>query len=163
MKLNKLYTSLLVGLLVFTSCEKDDLCEGTDNQTPRLHISLFDQYNADNKKNADYIKAYIPGNEKYIEYNSVSDFYLPLNTTTSSTEWTLELYDVNGTEKTLIGTENILFNYAPENIYISKACGFKTNYNAFSYSRTSNSWIGGISLTTNNITDESNTHLQIYY
>ena len=91
--------------------------------------------------------------------------YLPLLPGSVTTEWVIEIYDVIGTDKEIIGSETLTFTYAPENIYISKACGYKTNFSAFSYVKqsTSTPWIGGISLTTNAIIDEANTHIQIFY
>lgn len=165
MKIKSIYIALLGASFAFSSCEKDDLCDGTDNQTPRLHISLYDQYNVENKKTAEYAKWYIVGEETFLEATNVSDLYLPLIPGTTSTQWTIELYDVIGEEKFLTGSETLQFSYSPENIYISKACGFKTNFNAFSYQRlnTPNPWMGGVSLTTNSITDEKNVHVQVFY
>ena len=165
MKIKSIYIALFVASIAWIGCEKDDLCDGSNNQTPRLHVNLLDQYNVENKKPAEYIKMYIVGEEHVIEASNASDLYLPLIPGATSTQWTIELYDVVGEDKVLIGTETIQFNYTPENQYISKACGFKTNFNAFSYQRldTTNPWLGGVSLTTNSITDEKNVHVQVFY
>lgn len=165
MKIKTIYSALFCIAWTLFACEKDDLCDGSENQTPRLHVVLLDQFNVETKKPAEYVKMYISGEENYIERYNTADLYLPLLPGTTSTEWVIEIYDVAGQEHFLIGTEQLRFTYTPENKYISKACGFKTNYNAFGYLRLDSQlpWIGGISLNTNSITNEENVHIQVYY
>lgn len=165
MKTKSIYIALLGATFAFSSCEKDDLCDGTNNQTPRLHIGLFDQANVENKKSAEYLRAYISGDEKFLELNNSSEIYLPLYPDTNETQWVIELYDVDGEEVNLIGVETFTYQYTPQVEYINKACGFKTIFNGFSFIKESSAlpWINSALLTTNSLTNEQDIHLQIFY
>ncbi|WP_372473602.1 DUF6452 family protein [Capnocytophaga sp. ARDL2] len=158
---------LITFLSLFTifSCEKNDLCDG-ESQTPRFRIELHDLFAPENKKAAKIIRMYFADTEQYIEYKNTPTLYIPLSPVQNSAEWTLKLYDVTSSnEEILLGEEQFLFTYTPKNIYISKACGFRTQFEAFSYQRKQNNtqWIRGLDLTTNTISNETDTHFILYY
>lgn len=151
--------------LTFVACEKNDLCDGADVQTPRLHIALRNQFDVEAPKVAPYITAYIPGYQDTLKFVSKTDLLLPLESQLSQTKWVLTLYNSNQADRTIVGVDSLTFLYIPENIYISRACGFKTNYSAFSHQRTqtAGSWIQGVNTLTTNLTNENNIHLEFFY
>ena len=63
------------------------------------------------------------------------------------------------------------FNYSRQTIFVSRACGFKTNFtldSATPYIKTETSipdgyWIQNVVINTSNISTENETHVKIYF
>ena len=99
----------------------------------------------------------------------MSKIELPLNISTTSTKYSLI---ANSSISSLIPNEDFLeFNYVHQNIYVSRACGYKTTFDL----NTSEGvvltdaaspdllWIQDIDIRTTNIDNENETHIKIYF
>lgn len=168
MKKNLLIKKIFVicfTIIALYGCEKNDLCDGV-SQTPRLHIELRDLFAPENPKTANLVELHYGNTNNFIEYKNTATLYIPISPMHNQAEWTIKLYHLdNANEKTLLGEEKFNFTYTPKNIYISKACGFRTQFEAFSYQRqqTNTQWIKGIDLTTNTISNETDIHFLLFY
>jgi len=135
--------SLLILLLVIVgnfSCERDDICPESTPTTPSLIIRLYDISNQESTKNVFNLRVQGVDNLEVLEdYNVVTSdsLVLPLRTDASITEYRLHIdyaYDDNGTpddpsDDIISGNEDILtINYATEEIYVSRACGYKDTF-----------------------------------
>lgn len=144
---------ILIALIIiigYFSCERDDICPDSTPTTPRLKIDLLDASNEDNKKNAfnlvvigldDEFNLPDPinvGNEFILpDYNfkDIDSLLLPLKTTENTTQYILikdaEVND-NSTPDDLTDDfidgnhDTITINYSREEVYVSRACGYKT-------------------------------------
>lgn len=162
---------LLVVVFSFSGCEKDDICDATTATTPRLVIDFYDvNVTTPTLKTVTNLGIVAPGFSTGISYNGVSRVYVPLKTTDDSTT----MYFIqNGSDgdTTNDNTDILTFNYTRNNIFVSRACGFKTLFNL----NTTNpilqtepatpdgAWIQNIVILKPNLETENEVHVQIYF
>jgi len=159
---------LLLLTITFYSCEKDDIC--AEETTPRLVLEFYDISNPSNLKNVLNLKIKgIGATEDLGTFNGVSKIELPLDITQDSTKYSLIL---NSTSLTLDNEDSLQFNYTRQNVFVSRACGYKT---IFELNATPNGviktdsttpdgfWIQDINIVTTNIETENETHIKIYF
>lgn len=158
---------LLCLVLAFSGCEKDDIC--VDETTPQLVIEFYDISNPSVLKNVVNLKVTGDGMTEALDtFNGVSKISLPLKTNEDTTKYHLLL---NSTSSTAANEDVLEFNYTRENVYVSRACGFKTvfelnNLNGFILTDTTVAdqlWIQDTNLQTNSIDTENEVHLKIYF
>lgn len=131
---------LMVALSI--SCERDDICPGSTPTTPRLIIDFLDATDQDNSKNVfDLVVVGVEDNTPLTDplsdyvFTDTDNVILPLKTTDNTTEYIL----ISGASENDNGTpdddtddfidgnyDRIEINYSREQVYVSRACGFKT-------------------------------------
>lgn len=158
---------LLLLTITFSSCEKDDIC--TDETTPRLVLEFYDISNPSNLKNVLNLKVTGEGQTELGTYNGVNNVELPLDITNDITKYSLVL---NSASSTGANEDFLQFNYTLQNVFVSRACGYKT---IFELNATPNGviktdsttpdgfWIQDINIVTTNIETENETHIKIYF
>ena len=169
--MKRIYLLLLVVVFSFSGCEKDDICDANTSTTPRLVIDFYDvNVTTPTLKTVTNLGIVAPGFSTGISYNGVSRVYVPLKTTEDSTT----MYFIqNGSDgdTTNDNTDILTFNYTRNNIFVSRACGFKTLFNL----NTTNpilqtepatpdgAWIQNIVILKPNLETENEVHVQIYF
>jgi hypothetical protein len=102
-------------------------------------------------------------------FNGVSKIELPLKINEISTKYSFIL---NSTGTVVAPNEDFLeFNYTPENVFVSRACGFKTTFELNTTDGVIQTdaaladtfWIQSINIQTNTITTENETHIKILF
>ena len=159
--------ALLLITLSFSGCEKDDIC--TDETTPRLILEFYDISNPANLKTVLNLKVKGVGQTDDLgTYNSVSKVELPLDITQNTTKYSLILNSLGTTPN----EDFLQFNYTRQNVFVSRACGYKT---IFVLDASPNGavktdaaipggfWIQDINIQTTNIETENETHIKIYF
>ena len=169
---------LIICLLTitFSSCEKDDICEATTATTPKLIFEFYDILNPTVKKNVTSLKVtgYISDTvQKPIPlatFNAVNKIELPLRITEDVTKYSLIL---NSTSTSVTPNTDILeFKYTRQNVFVSRACGYKTIFTLNSpigVTRTDSNtiddgfWMQNINTQTTNITTENEVHIKVFF
>lgn len=160
---------LLLLTFSFSGCEKDDVCDTNTSVTPRVIIEFYDFSQQTVLKNVSNLKVHAIAELDTIPvFTSVSKIELPLNPILETTSYTLNL---NSTIPTSANTDILTFNYTTQQIYISRACGFKNIYKLNSpfgvvltdATTSDGKWIRKIDIETTNIDDENTTHIKIYF
>ena len=158
---------LLFITITFSGCEKDDIC--TDNTTPRLVLEFYDISNPSILKPVVNVLVTGEGQTALGTYNGVSKIKLPLDITQDTTKYSLIL---NSTSLTGANEDLLQFNYTRQNVFVSRACGYKT---IFELNATPNGvirtdaatpdgfWIQDINILTTNIETENEIHIKIYF
>ena len=158
---------LLLFTITFSSCEKDDIC--AEETTPRLVLEFYDISNPSNLKNVLNLKVTGEGQTELGTYNGVNKVELPLDITNDITKYSLIL---NSASSTGANEDFLQFNYTRQNVFVSRACGYKT---IFELNATPNGviktdsttpdgfWIQDINIVTTNIETENETHIKIYF
>ncbi|MEN3325124.1 DUF6452 family protein [Mariniflexile soesokkakense] len=131
---------LLTGIGITISCEPDDICPESTPTTPSLIIDAYDVDTPENKKAVTKLlvggidnKNVLPG------YGIVSatQIVLPLKTDANTTQYVLikdAFVNDNGTPDDTSddyfdgNTDVVTINYTREEVYVSRACGYKTIY-----------------------------------
>lgn len=158
---------LVISCLGLISCEKDDICVGGESITPNVVIELYDKLESEVPKRAVKIAAIANGFNDTLFFTNSIKIELPLQINTNETGWKLRLYELTPTNDTIHKADELQFNYTPEALYVSKACGYKTIFHDFTTIRipntTGNSWIQSIYRATNELTTNEHAHIHLYY
>ena len=160
-------------------CDRDDICAESTPTTPSLIIDFLDFNNNDSSKNVFNIAVIGVGNETILpEYNIITTnrLSLPLRTTENTTQYrVINNASVNdsGTpedpsDDIIEGNEDIItINYSRENVYVSRACGFKTIFKnvTLTIETDSDNWmLSRIGLNDNqSVENETTTHFNILH
>ena len=166
--MKKILPLILVLSMSFSSCEKDDICDATTATTPKLIIEFYDVLHPTVLKNVTNLAVKEVGSTAIIGFVSESKIQLPLKTNEDITKYSLIL---NSTDVTIDNEDFLQFNYTRQNIFVSRACGYKTIFTldpTTPYIKTETStpdgyWIQNITVATSNITTENETHIKIYF
>jgi len=170
--------TILVFLLLTISCEKDDICTTPNADTAHLVIRFYDYLNQDTPKEVtDLLVIGILDNGDLISDGIVStrdSIAIPLRTIPNNTSFILKkdyAIDDNGTptdtsDDIVTGNEDIIIlNYENEELFISKACGFKNIFNDvnFGLGPDTDSWILGSNVINTKIENQDNAHIHIFH
>jgi len=166
---------ILSFLLLTISCEKDDICTTTNAHTAHLIIRFYDQFDQGTTKVVTNLLIVGDGNSLSYGVESTRDsIAIPLRILENNTSYKLikdYTIDDNGTpddnsDDTVTGNEDIvIINYENEELFISKACGFKNIFNDvnFGFTADANNWILNTTVINNKIENENNAHIHIFH
>jgi len=164
---------IAIALLIansFWSCERDDICtEGTPT-TPNVVIEFYDAANPTTLKTVTNLGVIAPGFTTGFSFNGVSKIKVPLKTNSDITSLQF-IQNGSDTDTTNDNIDILTFNYSRTDVYISRACGYKTLFqlNAGSPTLTDGDASLWISTTTPivviqpNIQNQNETHIKIYF
>lgn len=167
---------LLILCFSFSGCEKDDICDANTVTTPRLVITFYDINNPTVEKSVSNLSIFGDGMEKAVTYSrstliNGSTVSIPLKVNAKTTTFHFIL-NYGSTNVAALPNEDIIqFNYEPENIFVSRACGFKTNYTLDAFTPFVHSdaatadlkWMQYVAVKKYIIANENETHLEIYF
>ncbi|SHL16783.1 DUF6452 family protein [Flavobacterium chilense] len=186
--MKKIISLLLIFTFGLSSCEKDDICDANTPTTPRLVISFFENRTPLVPKNVINLKVVgkdSPGGQGII-FNASGDdttkyltnankISIPLKTDTDSTTYSFT-YDSGNPNAAAVNTDVITFYYTRQNVYVSRACGFKTIFTLNPSSTDPFSapfiqtdpagdgiWMTRLILQTYNIDSENEAHIKVYF
>ena len=157
-------TFLLIFLFqILLSCEPDDICLSSVEDTPRLILGFYD-INTGEIKEINNLKIQGLSNEEIYVYQTLDSIGIPLKNSENLTVYTLTK-DFNENTPSSGNEDKIYFNYNYYWNYISRACGFITSYdleNLIIEKDTSN-WILNTEIIKTNISNEENIHVKIFH
>jgi hypothetical protein len=166
---------LFVICLFLSGCEKDDICDANTVTTPRLVISFYDVTNSSVLKNVTNLKVIGEGMTDGVVFNGSSlingsTVSIPLKTDADATTFSFIL-NFGNSNPALVNEDVLKFNYVRENLFVSRACGFKTNYTLdpqtpFVHTdgaAADQKWIQFIAVKNSTIANENETHLEIFF
>lgn len=168
-------------MISFSSCEKDDICDADTPTTPRLVIEFYDYSSPSTLKEVTNLKVIGDGMDLGIVLNSAasddsqylsngSTISIPLRTDADSSTFQFILNYGDDTAS-LIDTDEITFNYTREDVYVSRACGFKTLFTLnqtnpivqTAVPTTKQKWMTYITVEKSNIANEDETHVKVFF
>ncbi|MEC4003825.1 DUF6452 family protein [Flavobacterium sp. SUN052] len=172
---------LLLIAVSFSGCEKDDICDAATSTTPRLVIECY-EFGAitPTDKSVNKLKAVASGQIDGVIFDSTltdaskylfngKKILLPLKVTGISGVETTITYDLtlNFGEATA-NTDTLTIKYFQNNIYVSRACGYKTLFDLSSTDAdilvpASDNWIKVIQIVKSNLENENEIHVKIYF
>ncbi len=155
---------ILLGILAFSACEKDDIC--IDADTPRLVIRFYDALDTTLSKdvqNLVVIGIDEMGPRDTIPNVALDSIIVPLRPNATSTSFTLKRA-LSITDK---NTDTITFNYSAKEVFKSRACGYIVNYENLQAALTINNpdsiWVKGIIIDPALIENSATTHVKILH
>ena len=177
-------TSLLLILLIIIAigitigCESDDICPESTPTTPSLIIDAYDVDNPENLKAITKLVIGGNGNNNILTNGIISatKIVLPLKTNANTTQYALikdAFINNNGTTNDTSddyydgNTDVITISYSREEVYVSRACGYKTIFKnvTLTIEPDTDNWIKSRQPLNDNqsVEDESETHFNIFH
>jgi len=164
---------LIVSVLFYvSSCEKDDIC--VDGDTPLMVIGFFDFADTTLVKNVPSIRIRNIDIDSILTNSSFSDrsespdsLQVPLRSTTTTTMYQIisESADDEETELETGNIDTLTISYELGEAFVSRACGFVTNYNNISVTLTegAENWIQDIKVVQPNVENTNTIHVKIFH
>lgn len=182
---NKIFALLFLIAFTLPGCEKDDICDSDTDTTPRLVIKFFNAANREEARSVTDLKVIAEGSENGIAFNptatgdsryitNADNIKIPLPTSADTVKYFLT-FNYGNENESFVNTDTIQFNYQRHSVFVSRACGYSIY---FSLNNTSESqpfilndnapdspeaWIKDIDVVNYNLTNENETHLNIYF
>ena len=153
----------LISLMIFFSCERDDICIVSVTESPDLIILMLDQDNLNNRKTPAGFSIRALGTQNILPGNISDSLTLPLKIQKNYVqfEFILNL----GLDNENIDTLQI--NYKRIDNFINVACGYRSNYiletSPAIILNPGDSWIKGFTILKDTISDERRAHLGILH
>jgi hypothetical protein len=147
-------------------CERDDICSSAFQVTPRLIIEFYDINETDVLKNVVGLSVFALGEEDTIEIGNTNRIEIPLRTNQQSTRYGFISQSDN---EILSNLDEINFTYTTQDIYVNRACGYKTEFVDFQAIRiietdAANNWLRSLNVQQTFIdNDQEETHLYIFH
>jgi hypothetical protein len=189
--MKKIVSLLLLFTFGLSSCEKDDICDPDTPTTPRLVISFFSNADANLPKKVTDLKVVgknADGTDEaagivFNETGTITTKYfangtsisIPLKTDANSTTYSF-IFNAGSTDPTLTNTDVIRFDYTHQDLYVSRACGFKTIFTLNPFATVPDisqpflletgldgPWIRVVNVEHYNIESENETHINMYF
>jgi len=174
-KTSALFTLVLLVAASFFGCEKDDICAEGTLTTPSILIEFYDRDNTTVPKAATNFGYFVEGMDTIKITGNATEIRLPLRVDTTSVKWGLILSTPVTGQDPILNTDFLEFDYTTQQLYVSRACGYKTNF--FLTQGTDSApnplltdspdeselWIQEITVDKTNIEDENEAHIRIFF
>ena len=158
----------LLILFAFHGCTRDDICAETTQTTPMLIVVFKNAAISTEAKEAPglTIETTFENSEIVIDNETTDSIAIPLYAGADITNYKFTINSQSETETP--NTDMVTFNYDREDIYVNRACSFKTIYNNLEASledEGTGNWIFQIDVTAlnNTVEDENDTHITILH
>ncbi|RNL84939.1 hypothetical protein ED312_13245 [Sinomicrobium pectinilyticum] len=154
-------------------CEKDDICPEDSVTTPLLVITFHDRNDSEARKEVSFLSvigkdqdAPITG----IDSIATDSIAIPLKVFENEsvfafTRHTEEISESGDTLR-INNADTLTFQYQTEQIFISRACGFVTNFSGLTAIRDqadTNRWISSLEVINPTVENQSAAHVKIYH
>ena len=155
---------VLIILTALNGCTRDDICAEATATTPLLIITFKDKVNPLVAKTVTSlsIETADENNTPVILQSSTDSIAIPLNIGADLSKFRFTKDD----EGVNPNTDILTFNYTRSNIYVNRACAFKTVYDNLTYDLdyegTAN-WIFNIEVLNQTIENENQAHITILH
>ncbi len=154
-------------IFVFKGCTKDDICPTDTATTAKLVITFNDIANPSNTKNVNVLSVQTDyeNSVDVISLENTNEIAIPLSTTSDTTKYKF-IRTTYRTSDTLINVDKIMFIYQRQNIYVSRACGFKTEFNNLDpnlENEGTENWIKQVIVNRQTVNDENSAHLTLLH
>ncbi|MBF01241.1 MAG: hypothetical protein CMP77_14880 [Flavobacterium sp.] len=174
---NIIITAIIATVIAtyFWSCEKDDICAEDTPTTPNMIVTF---YNADNQevRKSGRILQFMEGDSiEGRDAVAVDSLVVPLGADAESVRWGFTLVTNAPGGGLNYNTDYIEFKYTHNEVYISRACGFKSLFYLKENTNeepnpvltdtipADNLWIQEIQVIESNIENENTEHIKIFY
>lgn len=150
--------------MAFNGCTRDDICPEGSETTPLLIVVFKDILDPTAAKAVPNltVRADYNNNVDVLIASNIDSIAIPLRTGANDTRFQFINENAGGT---FTNTDIISFLYQREDIYLNRACGFKTIYNELNYNLVGdpNNWLLNIQIETQTVKDETETHVTILH
>ena len=153
---------MIIGFYLI-SCEPDDICLTTIPDTPKLIIGFFDESTGLKKEVLD-LKVQGNNREEIYLFQTTDSISLPLKNLEKITSYAL-VKNFNENINDLGNRDHFLVSYQYNHIYISRACGYMSNYdiNQVVIENDNSNWIIKSEIINSQVKDEKTIHVKVFH
>ena len=157
-------TFLLILIFSLNGCSNDDICSDDTPTTPKLIITFRNAINPLLYKTVSKltVETDYPTSVTILAATDTDSIAIPIKTDENSTRF--RFIKNGGTDQEI--TEIYSFSYQQNAIYVSKACGFKTNYNTLATQEEDENpvdWIISNVILKTTVEDETEAHITFFH
>ena len=158
---------VLIAIISFNACEKDDIC--VDGDTPKLIIRFYDNENPGELKAVPSLRVVGLGQSTtvntFADRSSLDSIALPLRINEANTGFILISDSADEDDLETGNNDTLTFDYSTLEVFISRACGYIANYDDLSELLTSDSenWIQNIEIVSPLIQQQDSAHVKILH
>lgn len=142
---------LILTVITFGGCEKDDFC--IDEITPNLILRFYDFDNQTNTSSVSNLTIWPPGRDTIVNAQTLDSVALPLDVNNALTIYNMSIGST---------VDTLTIEYTVNEVFVTRSCGFKAEFTEVLATPTTN-WILSIDQTTTTIENESAAHIQIFH
>ncbi|SRX55793.1 DUF6452 family protein [Aequorivita sp. CIP111184] len=158
---------LILIIFAFKGCTKDDICPEGTATTPNLIITFNDIVNPANRKQVEglSIVTNYADTLEVLARTTTDSIAIPLNINSDTTKYKFIRTTITTTD-TIRNVDSIVFVYQRNNSYVTRACGFKTEFDNLDTTleeEGTENWIQDIITIRDTINDENEAHLTILH
>lgn len=164
--------ALILVLSVFLSCEKDDICSSEVSTTAKLVLRFYDITDQDETKAVPNLLVYglndlseiVLFDHIGLSTSTTDSIAIPFRTDINLTRFVLHRDVVDG-DLTTGNFDIITANYEREDVYVSRACGYKTNFNslALNLEPDADNWVINSEILNSTVNNETKAHVKILH
>ena len=161
--------------LIIISCEKDDICPDSTQTTPQLVVTFYDAIDPQQSKTVESLAVYAIKDSELILIENINgintdSIAIPLRNDIGVSNFRfIKNYSVEN--DIIFGDLNhVYIDYEMTDVFISRACGFITNYSILSlvpYDILQDppviGWIDGYEIVNPIVTNENQAHVKILH
>lgn len=153
---------MIIGFYLI-SCEPDDICLTTIPDTPKLIIGFFDESTGLKKEVLD-LKVQGNNSEEIYLFQTTDSISLPLKNLEKITSYAL-VKNFNENINDSGNRDHLLVSYQYNHIYISRACGYMSNYdiNQVVIENDNSNWIIKSEIINSQVKDEKTIHVKVFH
>ena len=155
-------------LCSIASCEKDDIC--VDGDTPLLVIRFYDIQDTAVTKPASGLRVIGIGQgdpvNTFSDRSDTDSIAIPLRITGEETSFVFILDSADEEEVETGNRDTLRFSYSPEEVFISRACGYVMNFNGLEASASASDtvpWVQQIQVVAPDVTNQLSPHVKIFH
>ena len=158
---------ILILLLPFLGCAKDDIC--VDGDTPLMIVRFYDAADPTNLKQVSGLRVIGIGNGNpvgtFSDRTATDSIGLPLRLDETATSFVFILNSADDDGMETGNPDTLRFQYDIESQFISRACGFVGVYNNLQETSTpdSDNWISDIEISRAFVQFSDSTHVKIFH
>lgn len=166
MQNSKIVVVLVLAILSFVACEKDDIC--VDGTTPLLVIRFYNIEDTLAFKSVSglSVQGLLEGNEPQgvIPNASLDSIALPLRIGEGNTAFLLG-QNLTPNDADAVNNDILTFNYETKEVFISRACGFIANYDNLNadLSADFDNWIKRVEIIEPTVANSLAAHVKIFH
>ena len=163
---------LILILSVFISCEKDDICSAETSTTPMLILRFYDIANEEETKQVPNLLVYgldDAGERVLFDHigstaSNTDSIAIPLRTNGNLTRFVLHR-DFENADFETGNFDVITAIYEREEVYVSRACGYKDIFNnlTLNLETDSDNWVINSEILNTTINNETTAHVKIFH
>ena len=163
---------LFLVISVFLSCEKDDICSSDTGTTPQLILSFYDIANQEETKAVPNLLVYgVNSLNEIVLFDGIGllatntdSIAIPLQTSDNFTRFVLHR-DLEDGDFETGNIDIIIANYEREDVYVSRACGYKQIFNnlGIDLEPDPSNWVINSEILSTTINNENEAHVKIFH